>query len=380
MPMLTKQPTFTYGLQIFFDPKKIVLPYAADDAMDAAAPAIRAAGAIVMPLSEAFGNRKYALRLREHFAARDAGDRVDAWRDAAADNGVAVIIPSGARLAATVTIDLACGPGRRADRVVVLAGKGSAASVIERVRSASPGADRTVRAASFDVIAEERASIAVVSLQDMDDLATDFVSRTASAAANARIEWSECIFGGAYVRSRISLALRGEGASARQRSMFFGVGAQRFDLYAEALHFASRTASDLASRGALAGSAKTIARGLVRIAPGANGCDGRQKETTLLLSDAAEIDAVPNLEIHGDDVRCGHGASVGRADKDKIFYLMSRGLDEAAATTMLVEGFFAPLVADFPAGVGEEVARRVAERAATSVPDTKVPDTLGTEI
>ena len=93
------------------------------------------------------------------------------------------------------------------------------------------------------------------------------------------------------------------------------------------------------------GKPKAIVRGLVRVEKDAPGCSGFQREETLLLSEDAEIDAVPNLEIENQDVKCGHAASIGRLDKEKLFYLMSRGLDRAAAERLLIDAFIEPFLA-----------------------------------
>ena len=116
-------------------------------------------------------------------------------------------------------------------------------------------------------------------------------------------------------------------------------------MFHEIVHAAPRTVSDLRVGSVLSGDAKAIVRGLVRVEKDAPGCVSRQKEETLLLSEYAEIDAVPMLEIGNQDVRCSHAATVGRIDAEKLFYLMSRGLDRASAETMLVDAFMEPYLA-----------------------------------
>ena len=76
----------------------------------------------------------------------------------------------------------------------------------------------------------------------------------------------------------------------------------------------------------------------------AENSDGYQKEEVLLLSEEAEADSIPNLEIHNENVKCSHGASIGSIDKDKLFYLMSRGLSKETSIKLVVEGFFDSLL------------------------------------
>jgi Fe-S cluster assembly protein SufD len=83
----------------------------------------------------------------------------------------------------------------------------------------------------------------------------------------------------------------------------------------------------------------------VLVRPDAQRSDARQSNPNLLLGDAAEIDTKPQLEIFADDVKCSHGATIGRVDEDALFYLRARGIDEAAARVLLVRGFAAEVLA-----------------------------------
>jgi Fe-S cluster assembly protein SufD len=173
----------------------------------------------------------------------------------------------------------------------------------------------------------------------------EYIRREARLAKNAKIEWiDECSVPG-FSRALFVTRLEGEGAEVETTSLVRGTNRQRFDVKHEIIHAAPRTISNLRVGSVLSGDAKAIIRGLVRVEKNAPGCVSRQKEETLLLSDSAEIDAVPMLEIENQDVRCSHAATVGRLDAEKLFYLMSRGLDEEAAETMLIEAFVEPYLA-----------------------------------
>lgn len=173
----------------------------------------------------------------------------------------------------------------------------------------------------------------------------EFVRREARLAKNAKLEWIDECSAPAFSRASFVTRLEGEGAEVEATSLVRGAGRQRFDIKHEIIHAAPRTISHLRVGSVLSGDAKAIVRGLVRVEKNAPGCSSRQKEETLLLSDMAEIDAVPMLEIENQDVRCSHAATVGRLDAEKKFYLMSRGLDEASAEAMLIEAFMEPYLA-----------------------------------
>ncbi len=98
------------------------------------------------------------------------------------------------------------------------------------------------------------------------------------------------------------------------------------------------------ARGVLDGNAKADYRGMITIESCAPNSAGYQKEDTLLLSESARMDAVPMLEIRNKDVKCSHGTSIGQVDRDKLFYMMSRGLDEETAKKIIVSAFFDPVL------------------------------------
>ena len=174
---------------------------------------------------------------------------------------------------------------------------------------------------------------------------TEFVRRSARLAKGAKLEWIDECSAPEFARAAFLTRLEGEGAEVEATSLLRGDGKKRFDVFHEIVHAAPRTVSDLRVGSVLSGDAKAIVRGLVRVEKDAPGCVSRQKEETLLLSEYAEVDAVPMLEIGNQDVRCSHAATVGRIDAEKLFYLMSRGLDRASAEAMLVEAFMEPYLA-----------------------------------
>lgn len=190
---------------------------------------------------------------------------------------------------------------------------------------------------TLDLYVGENAHVTYRTVQS--SAGSDFAKRNATVAASGKLTWQDVVFGGSFGRSFVTTRLVGEGAETQVEGRFFGTGKQEFDIYHEVVHEASHTRSNLAARGVLNDKAKTVYRGLVRIEEGAVGCTGRQKEDTLLLSKTAEIDTVPNLEIANDDVQCSHATTTGRLDDEKLFYLMSRGLDHETATKTYVEGF-----------------------------------------
>jgi len=359
------EPSFKYGLNVFFNPKTLGLAFA-DEASGAPAAVRAPEGVLVMTLAEALADAALAPQVHAALDAKDGREaRIAAWHRALAANGVVVRVPDGLECAAPVRIDLELADAHRVENLIVIAGANSRVTVVEHLRSAANAPGRALRSAVTDVIAMPGAKVTHISLQDFGARVTDLALKRGRAERDASITWVECVFGGGFAQSRAVTELAGEGAAAGMKTLFFGRDAQQFDLYQEVRHLASNTHADLRTNGALLDAAKTIYRGLIAIEKGTKGCVGKQKEEVLLLSPKAEIDTVPNLEIASEDVRCGHAASVGRLDKERLFYLMSRGLDEPTAKKFLVEGFFEPIVEEMrAAGLEDMVQCLIAERTA----------------
>lgn len=142
--------------------------------------------------------------------------------------------------------------------------------------------------------------------------------------------------------------MRGAGAETKMHGLFFASGQQVFDLDTQQDHLAARTTSDLLYKGAAAGSARTIWEGMIYVAPEAMQTDGYQTNRNLMLSETAEMNALPGLEILADDVRCSHGATIGRLDEDELFYLQTRGIPRAEAEQLVMEGFFGEVIEQVP--------------------------------
>lgn len=181
-------------------------------------------------------------------------------------------------------------------------------------------------------------------VQLLDQNTFNFTIKKASIGANSIINWMDCCFGSKVTLSDVTTILDGDGARTNNHGIFFGSKQQQFDLVANSIHNAPHTISDISAKGALTGSGKCLYRGLVKINRNAFGSNGYQKEDTLLLSEEAAADSIPNLEIDNNDVKCTHGASIGRIDREKLFYMKSRGLNEEQATREYVKGFFEPLI------------------------------------
>lgn len=223
--------------------------------------------------------------------------------------------------------------------IIVRVGAGSSCNIFEDFSSSA-----VVHSFRVILVLDDGSKVSYVSLQNSSLSSRIFVDRSAFVGRNSHVVWDDCVLGGSFVVSSIRSKLLGDGAVVSLNSSFLSFGNQQFSLRVEAVHDAPCTKSDLFVRGALTDSSKAVILGSLSIGNRAPKSLAYQKSDALLLSSQAEADAVPELAIDNNDVRCTHGASVGKVDFEKLFYLLSRGISESDARRLLVEGFFSQFI------------------------------------
>ncbi|MFA6272211.1 MAG: SufD family Fe-S cluster assembly protein [Patescibacteria group bacterium] len=145
----------------------------------------------------------------------------------------------------------------------------------------------------------------------------------------------------------ITISLDGSGADARILGAIIGVQG-KININTFQHHRAPNTKSDLLIKGVFLNHTGYKYEGLIKIDPKAQRSNAYQKNNNLLLSDQAHVDTSPKLEILADDVRCTHGATIGRINEEEMFYLMSRGIPKKEAERLVISGFLKSIVADLP--------------------------------
>ena len=186
---------------------------------------------------------------------------------------------------------------------------------------------------------------------------------TVELAARAAASLAFVDLGGRLVRNDVDVKLREPGAAVELFGLLLAAEGQHVDDHTRIDHLAPDTRSDESFRGLIGRRGRGVFNGKVVVHPGARGIDARQSNDNLLLSDQAEIDTKPELEIYSDDVKCAHGSTVGELDAEHLFYLRSRGVDEAQARDILTAAFAATVLERIPAlGIREPIAAKVAAR------------------
>ncbi len=193
---------------------------------------------------------------------------------------------------------------------------------------------------TLDIIVGKGAEVTFVAHPEHTSMRT--VLRNAYLQENSLIKWMEGTIEGELIQSHIRTYLYEPGSRAEVKGIFALAGSTVVDMYHSMYHLASHTTSDMLTKGVLNGKAKALYQGLIHIDEKSVGCTGYQKEDSLVLSNSAEVNAVPNLEIENSDVKCSHGVTTAHIDREKLFYAQSRGISEKNAAQLFVDGHVSP--------------------------------------
>ncbi|TAM05741.1 MAG: Fe-S cluster assembly protein SufD [Paraburkholderia sp.] len=189
------------------------------------------------------------------------------------------------------------------------------------------------------IFAEGNAAIAHHKLQQEGSAAFHVAGIHAAQQRDSRLESHSISFGAALARNDITIVLHGNGGEAMLNGLYLVGGTQHVDHHTRIDHCQPNSTSREHYRGVLEGQSHAVFNGKVIVQPGAQKTNAFQTNHNLLLSREAEVDTKPELQIYADDVKCNHGATVGKLDEAQLFYLRSRGIDEAVAHSLLVHAF-----------------------------------------
>jgi Fe-S cluster assembly protein SufD len=268
---------------------------------------------------------------------------------ALAQNGVVLYVPRGVTLEQPLH-SLLWGPGANLAHVShILVWLEEGASVTYVHESASPNEDgQTLHAGIVELHVGPGANLRFVELQSWGESVWNFTHERAEVERDGSLEWTFGAIGSHLTKNFSEINLVGQGSTGKMSGFYFTDHDQHLDHDTQQNHMAANTTSDLLFKGALLHQSRSVWQGMIYVAPGAQKTDGYQANRNLVLSRKARADSIPGLEILADDVRCTHGATVGKIDPDQVFYLRARGIPEKEAERLIVEGFFDPIMQRIP--------------------------------
>lgn len=282
-----------------------------------------------------------------------------------AQNGIVLYVPKGVNVEEPLHSVL-WGPGvdfAHTSHLLVLVDEGASVTYVHE--SASPNAPdaNVMHSGLVEIQVMRGANLRFVELQSWGSNVWNFTHERVRVAEDANLDWIFGAVGSRVTKNFSELDLAGSGASGRMSGFYFTDGTQHLDHDTQQNHLAPNTTSDLLFKGALMGKSRSVWQGMIYVAPGAQKTDGYQANRNLVLSENARADSIPGLEILADDVRCTHGATVGKLEQEPLFYLRSRGIPQHDAERLMVEGFFDPIMQRIPfEGVRERFLYSILEK------------------
>ncbi len=257
------------------------------------------------------------------------------------EHGLLVVVPKGVELEQPlyVRITNTAEGGSLFWRLLVVAEEGSRFSLIEEYASATPELSGYSNAV-VELFVEQAAKLEYVSLQNLSQETWHFANHHARVERDAELDWIAGGFGSRRGKVWIQNDLAGQGATSRVTGAYFADGKQHLDYDTFQEHIAPNTTSDFAFKGALRDEATAVWRGMIRVERDAQKTNAYQENRNLMLSPTTHAVPIPGLEILANDVRCTHGATVSRVDREQLFYAMARGLPRSEAERLIVRGFF----------------------------------------
>ncbi|MEA3186292.1 MAG: Fe-S cluster assembly protein SufD [Chthoniobacter sp.] len=331
---------------------------------------LRQAGVIFEPIEKAI--TEHAEIFREHFMTQDVvlgSQKFAALHKAWVKSGTFLYIPRNLEVRLPIEVfHWLHGSGTSTfPHTLIIAGENSKVTLIDHFESADPGAPGFSCGVN-DLFLEQGAQLTYVNVQNWSrevlalQINSTVVGRDASAIS------MNLNLGASYARTESVSRLVGEGGRSDMLAVSVAERDQEFDQRTLQDHQRPNTASDLLYKNSLDDKARTIFAGLIRVEPNAHKTDAYQKVRNLLLSDEAEANSMPGLEILADEVRCTHGATSGQIDEEELFYMLSRGLTKQVAQKLIVFGFLNEVIGRIGnAAVEERLATLLRAKFSASV-------------
>jgi Fe-S cluster assembly protein SufD len=299
------------------------------------------AGVIVTTLAEAI--TKHPDLLRTHFMAQPqklGSEKFASLHTAFVNDGAVIFVPRGVEVPLPILIThVATGAGTAVfPHTLVIAEENAKVTVVDTFVSADAGAHFACGA--NDLYAGHGAQLTYIGAQNWSRETLSFQFNSTVARRDARVQSLNVHLGGRQARHESLSQLQAPGAFSEMLALTVADATQEFDQRTLQIHQAPNTKSDLLYKNALRDTAKTIFSGLIIVDPDAQRTDAYQSNRNLMLSEDAEANSLPGLEIQANDVRCTHGATSSRIDPEQEFYLQSRGIDKETADELLTFGFF----------------------------------------
>jgi len=244
------------------------------------------------------------------------------------------------------------------ERTLIIADEGSQVHYVEGCTAPQYTTD-SFHSGVIEIMVKEGARVRYTTIQNWSHNVYNLVTQRARVEARGTMEWVDANLGSKITMKYPSCMLMGDGAHGEILSIAFSGKGQHHDTGGKVIHLAPNTSSKIISKSISKDSGRASYRGLMRVNKGNKNARSNVVCDALLLDDHSRSDTYPYIEIDEQDVNIGHEASVSKVEEEQLFYLMSRGLSEEEATSMIVSGFIEPLVKELPMEYAIEMNRLI---------------------
>jgi Fe-S cluster assembly protein SufB len=244
------------------------------------------------------------------------------------------------------------------ERTLIIADEGSQVHYIEGCSAPVYSTD-SLHSAVVELVAKPGARITYTTIQNWSTNVYNLVTKRARAETEAHVEWIDGNIGSRLTMKYPSVYLMGPKATGEVLSVAYAGPGMHQDAGAKMVHAAPETSSTIVSKSISKDGGRTSYRGLVRVEEGATNAKSHVRCDALILDEASRSDTYPYMEINEQDARIGHEATVSKVGEDQLFYLMSRGLSETQAMSMIVNGFIEPVTRTLPMEYAVEWSRLI---------------------
>jgi len=244
------------------------------------------------------------------------------------------------------------------ERTLIIADEGSEVHYIEGCSAPVYSTD-SLHSAVVEIVVKQSARVTYTTIQNWSSNVYNLVTKRALVEAEGHMEWIDGNIGSRLTMKYPAVILAGPKASGEVLSVAYAGKGQHQDAGAKMTHAAPETTSKIVSKSISKDGGRTSYRGLVRVEDHAYGCKSHVQCDALILDDESVSDTYPYMEVGSADAVIGHEATVSKVADDQLFYLMSRGLTEEQAMSMVVNGFIEPITRTLPMEYAVEWSRLI---------------------
>jgi Fe-S cluster assembly protein SufB len=244
------------------------------------------------------------------------------------------------------------------ERTLIIADKGSQVHYVEGCTAPTYSSD-SLHSAVVEIVALEGARVRYTTIQNWSKNVYNLVTKRAAAYKDATMEWVDGNLGSKLTMKYPAIYLMEPGAKGEVLSVAFAGHGQHQDAGGKVVHVAPHTTSTITSKSISKDDGRSSYRGLLKVHPEAEGAKSNVRCDALLLHENSRTDTYPYIEIENEHVDIGHEATVSKVGEEQLFYLMSRGVSEAEAYSMIVTGFIEPIAKELPMEYAVELNRLI---------------------